>query len=64
MTRKDQDRIHELTQRLQELERRTPGPAEAPILAIARDAVRDEITRITRADWLAPYRAPRRSGPA
>jgi hypothetical protein len=57
MTRKDLGRIDELVSRLEKLERRAPGPGEDPIFQVARTAILDEITRLSRSDWLLPYRS-------
>ena len=52
----DKERILELLQRLEHLEARQPRPEEAPIVAVARNAIVDEMTTIWRQDWLAVYR--------
>ena len=52
----DQLRIRELLQRLETLETTQPTPEEAPIVAVAQNAIVDELTRLTRQDWLAVYR--------
>ena len=52
----DQLRIRELLQRLETLEITQPTPEEAPIVAVAQNAIVDELTRLTRQDWLAVYR--------
>ena len=52
----DQLRIRELLQRLETLEATRPTPEEAPIVAVAQNAIVDELTRLTRQDWLAVYR--------
>ena len=39
------------------LEAKEPTPAEAAIVAVARSAIIDEMTRLLREDWLAVYRS-------
>ena len=43
-------RIQELLQRLETLEATRPTPEEAPIVAVAQNAIVDELTRLTRQD--------------
>ena len=52
----DKRKIRELLQRLERLEARQPRPEEAPIVAVARNALVDEMTKLCREDWLAVYR--------
>ena len=52
----DELRIRELLQRLETLDAVRPRPEEAPILAVARNAIVDELTRVARQDYLAVYR--------
>lgn len=52
----DELRIQELLQRLETLEATRPTPEEAPIVAVAHNAIVDELTRLTRQNWLAVYR--------
>ena len=46
------DRIRELLCRLEELDRDEPAPHTASIRSIARDAIVDELARLTRDTWL------------
>ena len=52
----DERRIRELLQRLERLDSRKPAPEEEAIVAVARDAIVEEMTRLLRQDWLAVYR--------
>ncbi len=52
----DKSKILELLQRLERLEARQPRPEEASIVAVARNALVDEMTKLCRQDWLAVYR--------
>lgn len=52
MTRRDLERVRVLTERLDRLERETAPPATAAIRHIARDALIEEIARLTRGEWL------------
>ena len=56
MRPRDEHRIRELLQRLECLDSRNPGPEEVAIIAVARNAIVDEMTRVLRQDWLAVYR--------
>ena len=56
MRPRDERRIRELLQRLECLDSRDPGPEEEAIVAVARNAIVDEMTRVLRQDWLAVYR--------
>ena len=52
----DELRIHELLQRLETLEATQPTPERTSIVAVAHNAIVDELTRLARQDWLAVYR--------
>lgn len=52
MRQSDRKRVRELLRRLDELERHEPGPHETAIRAIARDAIVDELARLSRDSWL------------
>lgn len=52
----DELRIRELLQRLATLEATQPTPEQASIVAVAHNAIVDELTRLARQDWLAVYR--------
>lgn len=56
MRPRDEKRIRELLGRLEQLEAKRPLPEEAAIVAVARNAIVDEMTRVLREDWLAVYR--------
>jgi hypothetical protein len=56
MNPSDKKKIHELMERLEHLEAKQPRPEEAAIVAVAREALVDEMTRLWRQDWLAVYR--------
>jgi len=52
MSLKLRARVGVLLDRLEQLERQSPTPETESIRAIARDAIEDEIARLTRATWL------------
>lgn len=52
-----QKTIADLLDRLDALESRTPSPDQAPIHAVARQALIDELSRVAHEDWLAVYRS-------
>lgn len=56
MTPRDKQRIVDLLRRLEALESRRPTPEEASILAVAREAIVDELSRLARGDGLQVYR--------
>lgn len=51
MSAKERDRLLALAERLERLESAAPSPAEAPIWRIAREALIEEIARLTRGAW-------------
>lgn len=50
------ERIADLLRHLETLERSAPTSDQKAIVAIARDAIVDELTRLSREDWLSFYR--------
>ncbi|MGE0145683.1 MAG: hypothetical protein AB7I19_05435 [Planctomycetota bacterium] len=65
MSAKDRDRLLALAERLERLESTPPSPTEAPIWRIAREALIEEIARLTRGAWVEVWsNAGRAAGPA
>ena len=62
MSGNDDTRLRELLRYLDTLEARHPDPEEAAIHEVARDAIIEEVRRLTRSDVLAVYRSQGRSG--
>jgi hypothetical protein len=62
MNPRDKQRIIELLRRLEAIEARVPAPEEASIVAIARNAIVDELSRLARGDGLQVYREKGRLG--
>ncbi len=55
MSNADKRKVQDLLQRLAQLERLCPAPEEAAILSVARQALEDEIQKLTYGS-LAVYR--------
>jgi hypothetical protein len=53
----NQDRIRELLRHLDELRARQPQPHEDTVIAIAQDAIFDELGRLARAEGLTVFRS-------
>ncbi len=56
MSPKDRERLLALEARLQRLEHDSPAPHARSIWTIAREALIDEIARLTRGQWLHAIR--------
>ncbi|MFO1053448.1 MAG: hypothetical protein U1F36_14645 [Planctomycetota bacterium] len=52
MSPKDRERLLALESRLHRLEHESPAPHARSIWTIAREALIDEIARLTRSQWL------------
>ncbi len=56
MNLQTRQKISDLLERLETLEAGASAHSDGPIAAVAREAIVDELSRLTRRDWLAVYR--------